>query len=699
MPREIQPTEAGPARGITVGPGRLNTPVESRSAPRRGHSFLMVAGALVLFAACTEYGVLEVHSSTDTWISLAAGKQISDEWAAGRGVPTHDTFSYTAHGQPWYNQNWLAHYLTFWLYDRIGPDAVIWGTWLTNLATFALAGLACWFRSGSVVGSLVAGALVAFGSRDFVSARPATLGFFCLAMLWMLLCALEGQGERRRWWPIVLLVPLLVFFGMVHGSFVFAYALLGLYVAHAAVMKVFAPRWAVASWSQLIGVCAAVIAAILLTLLGPLGIGNFIHPEKIASSNVFRTVQEWIPPYMFSRPGMPSIYPPSERFWILLAASVFGVALAAQFTLMGRKAPVNDAEPRRHWSFFDVAVAALGLGMSLFARRFIPMFYIFAAPGVVLVYQAALPRLGESLRSKIRVGFTCALWAGAALIGLTASALGYQQLYADRAAHPDLNLFERVTRFDREPNLGVQYLVKNAVAMNLLVEWGQAGTVMLKAPLVKVYMDGRAQQVYDEKLYIKYVNLLILDKTKPEILRQLLNESPRTDGVLIRLPSDFYTGNLWRFLERDPEWALVFVTDHDSGLFVRRNSEPMRALLARLAAGEEWRPDTPDSIVARGRMRTMLQPPDLEHALQDWETAVERDAAQGLRVYAWIAVAYRDTGRLQEAEPYFRGQLQQLASRKGLTEKQQSDLRTLLEAVLRTIRTGAGWPATRPNEP
>src|SRR5262245_59721408 len=174
----------------------------------------LLAGPVLLFLVACAYGMLETHMSTDTWIGLAAGRQILE---LGR-VPTTDTFSFTFTGQPWYNQNWGTHAVQYWLYSRFGPDSVIYGSWALIFTTIGLVAFATFCRTPSVIAALLAAAVVALGCRDYVSPRPATTGFFCMAALWALLCALEGQGQRRRGWPIGLLLPLLLLWGCVHGS-------------------------------------------------------------------------------------------------------------------------------------------------------------------------------------------------------------------------------------------------------------------------------------------------------------------------------------------------------------------------------------------------------------------------------------------------------------------------------------------------
>jgi len=343
-----------------------------------------MAGPIVLFLMATAYGILEVHSSTDTWIGLAAGRQIltSDEF------PKADTFSYTFYGQTWYNQNWLTHLAQYWLYSRVAPNAVIYGTWTLSASVFFLTLLAAYWRTRSWLGALLAASIVGLGCRDFLSARPATTGFFCIASLWALLCAIEGQREKRRWWPVALLLPLLMIWGNAHGSFVFGYGVLGLYVGYwflartigvkyswlfslvavlivmlvggsmysiapedteahprellqlgqtvffsskltllSVLMIAYAACWAwVRYWrprpavsdKQVVGIIAVVAVALILTAaLGPFGLENFTHGQKVAGSKVFRQVSEWNPPTTLQRH-----FPPVWRFWTVLGVSL-----------------------------------------------------------------------------------------------------------------------------------------------------------------------------------------------------------------------------------------------------------------------------------------------------------------------------------------------------------------------------------------
>ena len=142
----------------------LNTAENSKSA--FALRILLFAGPVLLYLGATAFGVSEVHFSTDTWIGLAAGRQIltSDEF------PKTDTFSYTFNGQVWYNQNWLTHLIQYWLYAYAAPNAVVYGTWALSASVFLLVMLATYWRSGSWFAALLAAGVVGVGCREFLSA-------------------------------------------------------------------------------------------------------------------------------------------------------------------------------------------------------------------------------------------------------------------------------------------------------------------------------------------------------------------------------------------------------------------------------------------------------------------------------------------------------------------------------------------------
>jgi hypothetical protein len=612
---------------------------------------------VVLFFVACVYCVLEVHSSTDTWIGLAAGRQILES-----GFPKGDTFSYTFAGQPWHNQNWLTHVVQYWAYSHIAPDAVVWITWLmaASIAVFGLFG--SYWRTGTALGAVLAGTAVALGCRDFVSARPATSGFFCMGAMWAMVCAVDGQRGRTRWWPIALLLPILLVWGGMHGSFTFGYAMLGLYLALWAVMRQLRPRSVTPTFAQVAAIAGVMVVAVVVTVaFGPLGIENFTHGEKVAGSAVFRRVSEWTPPYR------DAAFPPAWRFWWILGAAIvclIGATLvrALQPSASGRRAPEEPTSAHLHVGPFDVLATLIGLAMALWARRFTPIFVIFGAPVVLSAVLLLTRPLPATWKRRIALAVVTLSWPAAVALAWTTYTSGWNDLVGTYAGDPHDGLLERVTQSDTGVQDALAYLKNNDVHVNLFIEWTQAGDAMFRAPGVKVFMDGRSQQVYDEATFLTYDQLATRDQNADAtmLLRMLdgfdehgkATGKPRTDGVLIRRNQPL---RLMRVLLRAPDWRVIYLS-HRSALFLRVDSDAFRQVARLLREGREWRPETPDAEMSRGEVLTAMVPPEAEAALTAYRRAADGDAMLAEGAYARIAVLYRQVGRPDEALAYVRAQ-------------------------------------------
>ena len=737
-----------------------------RNTPPNGIRVLLYLGSLLLFLGATVFGVTEVHFSTDTWIGLAAGRQIltSDEF------PKTDTFSYTFNGQPWYNQNWLTHLLQYTLYAYISPNAVIWGTWSLAAMIFVLTLLAGYWRSGTWFGATIAAAIVGLGCRDFLSARPATTGIFCIAAVWALICALEGQGEKRRWWPIASILPLMLFWGNAHGSFIFGYGVLGLYVGHWYVLRVIRTRYGwiftlplvlmllfiagavyshapqgaqtrgnellqlgavtyekgklllvlgglfayAAYWiviwlsrpqprvsdRQIAGIVAVVAVALILTLaLGPFHLANFTHGEKIASSSAFRQVSEWTKPFVRNPDGSFSMtpdysttsFPPMARFWWILRITSLTMCVLVVYAVIQWffKSGKGVVQLSRHLSLFDLALLLIGLSMTLWARRFAPIFYVFAAP-ILLTW--SINRL-RTLPVLVRQWGSYALAVGA-LVGSyyvikdTWNRID-EQLVEKFKHKPEFNLLERVTRYDVSPHESILFLRENKLDVKVVTEWTQAGPVMFLAPNAKVYMDGRAQQVYSEDHYNKYVALVVAQNAPPAMRIKLLDESG-TDAILLRRSTA--VAPLWHAVEQTGQWVEVLFSFTDS-LYLRRGSRGLTQLEERLRSGEEWRPNTATAMAARGFLWASLESPDLEKALQCWQTAVREDVVLGLKAFKPITQTLRELRRDEEAGHYIRGYYDELKQPKaGLPENTRRELLRELTSCWGVLQEGNSSP-------
>lgn len=628
-------------------------------------------GALVLSAVV--FGLLEVHSSTDTWIGLATGREI----LANRRVPQTDSFSYTAPGQPWVNQNWLTHTVQYALYSHLGPDAVIIGNWMLCLVIFALSGLAAGRRTGNSTAGWLAMAVTAIGCRDFVSARPATVGFFCFSVAWALFSELQHPVARRRGAIVVALALLLLFWGNAHGSFLLGYGMIGLFLLASVAGRRPGSLFRHPGDPAL---AAGALASLLLTvLLGPFGWKNMTDGFTVSRTSFLASVAEWTTAFEFAR------YPPVGRFWVFLAG---GVVIAVVALVMERR---QGRPPERAAgagpSPFDVVILLLAVAMTLRARRFAPFVFITGPTVLSTLVVPRLRLLPAIWRNRLETAFPIVLLVAAAGIGAETWFDAHHKFVQRPGAAQNRNLLEAVTAADLIPADAIEYLRRNELRLNLMSEWTQAGPVLLHAPGVKIFLDGRAQQVFTEETYADYRAIFLTSQPDPRTVFEILDghgsgaarhPSPPTDAVL--LTKSPRTREVWKILDSNPAWVSVLLTDY-SVLFVRRESRTFEQIRERIARGAEWRPDSPVAMASRGNVLLAGTPPDIEGAFRIFQEELERDARLGLNLYPMMVLILRGNGGPGAATRFLDFEKARIETTSGIDETNRKNLLSLLEKL------------------
>lgn len=664
-------------------PGTMETTVAGDGNGTRAAStfttVLRVGPVLLLVAGCVT-GLLGVHSTTDAWIALATGRHIVE---TGK-VPTTDPFSYTFYGKDFYNQNWLSHLTYYWLHEHVGPAAVPACAWLLTLAIFGLVFCAVRIRTRSWLAAILATGAMAALSRHYFDVRPHTFGYACLAATCAILHFLSVRRQRQPWWPALLLLPILFYWGNVHGSFIFGYGLLGLFVGCWIIDRRWSSLGIPATARQIMAVCAATVTAFVLTVaVGPYGIRNFIHVKKIGGSEAFREVVEWRHPWVKTGAGL-DVWP----FWVALGLALVALLVALAFWLSARSLDRSQSQPRRdgpRLTAFDALLVVIGLAMALWARRFAPLFYVLATPPIV----TTIVRLAMPASARVRRGSRLALgtlaWVAAILCGAQAAAWGHFQLAAQFAGHPELNLLQRLTGYQQNPLGAIRFLRQIDVDdIRVLSEWTVAGVIMYEIPQARVYMDGRAQQVYDEHIYRRFTGLFGGSRSDPASILNILNKHP-TDAVVLRSVTGL-TRNLFNTLRTNPAWALLrFNAPAEPGgiLFLRRNSEVFTRLLEMERTGQLHWPSNAAATFTRGNIWRMMDPPDDRRAIEYYKAAVEQEPTIGLLAYPALLRAWKQMGRLGEAYGYLAQQRQRIADpRFPLDPTRRGQLRKLLDSYL-----------------
>ena len=188
---------------------RINWPLAGRLAAgaRRDSALLAVVGLVAVAIALLE--LLPRLVGPDTWLALAAGRQV-----AQTGIPHHELLTVFAHGRAWVDEQWLSQLTMYALY-RVGGlpllGAVDIGLIFSGLAGAALAARRLGAATSSLIRVLPLATLCvvpAFELRTEAYALPL------FAATVYLLARDSRQFTRAVYWCL----PLLVLWANLHGS-------------------------------------------------------------------------------------------------------------------------------------------------------------------------------------------------------------------------------------------------------------------------------------------------------------------------------------------------------------------------------------------------------------------------------------------------------------------------------------------------
>jgi len=468
--------------------------VEVEAEPgRKGTPLSTVLGALAgLWGLMIGLGRLGDNSFLT---HLATGRLIL---ADGR-IPTTDPYSFTAHGDPWVVQSWLAS-VVFAGLDDLGDFVAI--RLVIGLTTGALA-LLVWRLcrpAESVIGRVAIVAVALAVGTDLWVERPLIFG---LLFLGVVLLAAEDVVDPR--W----LVPVMWVWVNMHGSFPLAGILL---ILLALGRRLDGGRPAV-ELRALTWCCVG----IALAAVNPLGPRLVAFPlQLVTRTAAFESIVEWQPPN-FDTVGQ----------------KAFLVQLFVAVVLLVRRPSYRAALP----------LAGFGLMALLSARNVVPASLILL-PGMAV----AIGRAG-SLDARARSGLFRVATVVIVAIAVPLSALGLSGESADVKGYPvdALEWLDARGRIDPD----VRLLTQDFVGNFLEARYGP--------DRVRVFTDDRVD-MYPLQVTRDYSALLagkpgwsrILDRYGAEIVLWA------ADRPLAEL---MVASSAWRLVYRDDDWIIAVPQD------------------------------------------------------------------------------------------------------------------------------------------
>jgi len=210
-------TEAQPASdGVSTG----------RATPRGARIARVLEENGTLVVVLTVFAILLVvdlrhERVADGWMALLSGREV-----AQHGLPSHDALTVWADGKRWVDQQWLAQ-LTLYELDRLGGIRLVMlvHALLSSSALVVVAAAARRFGASARSITWVCVPVMVSYFQGASVMRPQTLTFILFAALLWLLVTDEVKPSRRTY----LVFPLLMLWANLHGSVVFAAAVVSGY--------------------------------------------------------------------------------------------------------------------------------------------------------------------------------------------------------------------------------------------------------------------------------------------------------------------------------------------------------------------------------------------------------------------------------------------------------------------------------------
>lgn len=462
----------------------------------------------------------------DTGYHIRAGERILET----RSVPTQDDFSFRSPPLEWTAHEWLSEVVMALVHRFTGlTGVVLFFIFLISL-TYAWLFRFVRFYGRDMFADLVIVLLVIVCSQVHWLARPHVFSL-PLMILWYYILDLFEYKEKNLLFALPFLMLVWV---NLHGGFVVGLALIGIYL--------FANLWRYMSSAtehkpgvhrkiRFLGI--TLLACFLVSMVNPQGYRALLFPFKLTSNTYLMDhVDEFLSPNFHE-----NIF---FRYFLVFA---FGILILSRTGL-------NVIE----WS-----LVLLFFSMSLYSKRYIPLFGIFVAPILSkqageLVGSAGDGKIVNAIRgssgrvASIDEGSRGYVWPVLA-VSLTLLFAGAGRIHF---------------QFDpkKKPVSAVEFIQREHLKGNMFNNDEFGDYVIYSAyPRYKVFIDGRGD-MYGEENFKEYFEVASFAPSMESILRKY-------DINWIFFESDSV---LSRYLVRDRNWHLIY-SDGVANIFIRNIPE------------------------------------------------------------------------------------------------------------------------------
>ncbi len=448
-----------------------------------------------------------------------------------------DPYSYSAFGRPWHNHEWLTEVLMAALYNLGGVAGLKLWKFAMTAATLIFVAAALAETGASVTLQLLLMLAAALALSPQLQFRPQLFTFAFLSILMTLMARYNFRGRAPLW----LAIPMLALWANLHGGFIVGIAALGLFAIVIAAEDLLEHR----GLRRAVYPGAITVASIGATLLNPYGIGMW-YAVGHALANPFTrgAVSDWRP-MGYALVAQAHVAPLGIIYYGAVIALIGGFALSLAMA------------PRGGGDLPLVAVAIMMILAALLSVRNMALAVIAAAAPLARHAELALAARRTAApddaaeHPPIRQSAANQVVMAAAAIALA--------VYTGLFRGPLMNA-------GRYPAGAVAFIESHHLRGNLLCDfnWGEY-LIWHLWPGSKVFIDGRYDTVYPEKVIDDYLTFYFNRPGAAEVLKRYPH-----DFVLIPIKCKAYL-----LMTASREWKLVY-HDADAALFAPGGSPAAR---------------------------------------------------------------------------------------------------------------------------
>jgi len=480
-----------------------------------------------------------VTADPDLWGHIQFGK---DLWHAGHFI-RQDPYSFTAHGNPWINHEWLSELIFYGIYRYFGDAGLLFGKLGIGVCIVTLLTRLCRYRKRMpMVYAIVMILSISVISPGFMI-RPQVFSFLLFTLFFYFFYLYFEQGKNY----LFLLPGLMIVWVNLHGGFLIGWAFMAVIVLWKTLARLFDHP----TDDRLGAIWIWFLLSSLATLANPYGYKLLYF--LFHSLSMLRDISEWTPLPLWDR----------SMLGLKILIILFIGCILKYFS------------KSKGWENVGIVIT---LFASLRHQRHMPFFGIIVAPYVIFGLSTFILDLQRKFSKLVLTDISRYIFA--IFFCFQISYLIYQGVgrYIDTG-------FRIVVDPQTYPVQAVQFIKINNMKGNLLVpfEWGEYAIWKLY-PDCKVSIDGRFRTVYPETVIRDH---FIADNDR-EGWQALIRKYP-SDILLVRQIPFFQD-----LVKNKTEWTYVY--SDSIGIVFIRNTIKNQTALERFRSGGYRYPASAPSI-------------------------------------------------------------------------------------------------------